>query len=71
MTFGNLPQIQQGVIHGHPEHGLCFCQGPEVQREAIEKFRPKPGTTNVSGLLAPGFFCLGGGFGLHVVVDSS
>jgi hypothetical protein len=41
-------------------HGLFFCQGPEVQREAIEKFRPKPGTTNVSGLLAPGFLLVGG-----------
>lgn len=26
------------------------CQGPEVQREAMENFRPKPGTANVSGL---------------------
>ena len=66
MSVGNHPQIQQGVIHGHPDHGLRFCQGPEVQREAIEKFRPKPGTTNVIGRLAPGVFFWGGGFGRYV-----
>jgi hypothetical protein len=61
MALGNLLQIQKVVIHGHPDHPWpFFCQGPEVQREAIEKFRPKPGTTNVSGLLAPGFFLVGG-----------
>lgn len=44
MDFCNQWQLDSKCVD------YLASQGPEVQREAIEKFRPKPGTTNVSGL---------------------
>lgn len=44
MDFCNQWQLDSKCVD------YLASQGAEVQREAIEKFRPKPGTTNVSGL---------------------
>ncbi|CAK9022030.1 Ubiquinol oxidase 1a [Durusdinium trenchii] len=44
LDFINLWQLDQACAD------YLVTQTPEIQKEAIENFRPKPGTANVSGL---------------------
>eukprot|EP00913_Durusdinium_trenchii_P008579 g8057.t1 len=58
LDFINLWQLDQACAD------YLVTQTPEIQKEAIENFRPKPGTANVSGFLAAWVLKKWVGFGL-------